>query len=150
VIGYFGSTRTSYVETLQLVCGRVSIFAAGPTCQITIAPGTTMPTRGSTTPTAAWFIQCPAGQAATVANGHAGGRIDQMGVECAPLGLSRNGASYQLTIGAPGTPIQQGGPGGTAFRDVCPAGQIANGSSSSYNGWISTYQLLCATPSLVP
>ena len=113
-------------------------------------PGTNMPTRGITMPTTAWLIECPADQIVTAANGRAGMRIDAFGIECAPLALTRNGASYQLSVGSISTIVQEGGPGGTAFRDPCPSGQIASGSSTSYNGSISTYQLLCATPALTP
>jgi hypothetical protein len=85
-----------------------------------------------------------------VAVGHSGGRIDQLGAECAPLVVSFNGGSYQLSIGPLTALAPQGGPGGTAFRDPCPPNQIATGTASAYSGSIDGYQLQCSAPAPVP
>ena len=150
VIGYMGATSGRFVQTLQTQCGQLSIVATGPTCRVSVSPGAMMPVRGAQAPSAPWMLTCPTDQVVVVANGHFGGRIDELGVECAPLDLTWNGSSYALTIGAPTAVTPQGGPGGNPFRDPCPTGQIANGNVTSYSGWIDAFQLLCSTPAFSP
>jgi hypothetical protein len=150
IIGYFGSTSNRWVETLEVLCGKVTFFSTGFTCQVAILPATMMPIRGNSTPSASWFLRCPNNQVMAVSNAWSGGRLDALGIECAPLVLTPSGMGFQLSVGALTTVMPQGGPGGTQFRDPCPAGMIAVGNNTSYNGLISTYQLVCATPTLVP
>ena len=149
--GYVGSTGNRQLDVLQALCGRVEFFQAALTCQIAIRAGTMMPRRGNATSTSPWLMQCPTNEVMVVAHGRAGGRIDALGMECAPLVLSGSSSTgFQLSIGSLTSLGPEGGPAGTPFRDACPAGQVASGSKSNYNGSISTYQLLCATPTLVP
>ncbi len=150
IIGYVGSTGGKFVETLQTSCGRLSFIQAGSSCRVSVSPGTVMPLRGNPNGSSPWVLACPTDQVMVVAEGQSGGRIDQLGIECAPLVVSSSGGVLQLSIGSLTVIAPEGGPSGTAFRDPCPPNQIATGTNSSYNAWIQAYQVVCSTPTLLP
>jgi len=106
--------------------------------------------RGNAAPTNPWVERCPNDQIATAAQGHAGGRIDQFGIECAPVTLAWDGAGYQVFVRSP-TPIPaQKRPRRHGVSRSCPAAGIVIGNDTSANAWIQGMDLLCAGATPAP
>ena len=147
IIGYLGTDGPAqFVDSIQVVCGMVRVTGSG-TYQIVVSPGTTLPSRGMTG-VSAFAAMCPNNQVVGGIYGHSGLYLDQVGFQCAPLTISQNGTPAVATGAITQLPAS-GGPGGAAFGDRCPSGQVAVGSDIAAGSFVDSIDLLCATPTLV-
>jgi hypothetical protein len=150
IVGYTGSTTNNQpivVGQLQTICGKLSIAGSSP-CQITVSPGTTLPARGTNPRTAPWTERCPSNQVVVGFHGRAGYDLDALGIDCAPLAVSKagNGVLHGPITSMP----TQGGPTGPTFQDGCRPDQLAVGSNLQAGQIVYALGLFCATASLVP
>jgi hypothetical protein len=150
IVGYLGSASGGSLETLQTLCGQLAIASVGGVCQVKVSAGAMMPVRGNAAPKSPWTMQCPADQIVVGASGTSGGRINTLGVDCAPLVLSSAGGRYALSVGTVTQLPPMGGNPSTPFHDSCAAGDVANGQFISANTLIQGFQLFCATATLTP
>jgi hypothetical protein len=151
VIGYTGSVDSRSPESvgfLATVCGKLNVTSSGNGCQVTVGPGSTLPTRGQYGDTP--FTQmCPTNQVVVGMRGRAGAYMDQVAFVCAPLVVTSGASGYSLSFGSTTVLTAAGGSGGGVFDDACPAGQIARGSNISvFSGVVDRMGLVCGTPSL--
>jgi hypothetical protein len=150
VIGYSGAVDTrapASIGRIQTRCGSLSI-TKGASCQVTITPTAPLPTRG-TTGTVAFEQLCPANQVVVEFHGQSSLVLDRVGFTCAPLTITRAGASYNLSLGATTTTTEAGGTGGSDFTEPCPTGQIARGTNTvTYTGFVNAFGIICGTPAL--
>jgi hypothetical protein len=145
VVGYLGTyDPTAYVDSIQAVCG-VVLVTGSSTYQITMSPGATLPSHG-TAGGSSFAAMCPKDQVVVGIYGHSGLWVDQVGFECAPLTISQ---SLAISIGTVTQLPASGGPGGGAFGDTCPSGQVAIGSDVASGFFVDSIALRCATPTLV-
>jgi hypothetical protein len=145
VIGYLGTyAPTAYVDSIQVVCG-VVLVTASSTYQIIVSPGATLPSHG-TTGGSSFAAMCPNNQVVVGIYGHSGLWVDQVGFECAPLTISPN---FAISTGTATQLPASGGPGGGAFGDTCPSGQVAVGNDVASGSFVDSIALRCATPTLV-
>jgi hypothetical protein len=148
VIGYTGSidsTSPTSVGKIATVCGKLAVDAS---CRVTVSAGSTMPMRG-TVGDVPFTQACPANQVVVGFQGQSGTFLDQVAFTCAPLIISSGPMGYRLSVGPMTTLPPAGGNGGSAFRDVCPAGQIAHGTNvSTTSGIVDAVGLICGAFSL--
>jgi hypothetical protein len=136
------------VSGLVEICGTLSVVQA--TCEVTILPGTTLPMSGGTGDQPVANRNCPPDQMVVAVGGRAGNYVDQISFGCAPLLLSKVGATYQASVGPITWLAPVGGTGGSAFTNICPAGQVAIGSDVHSGIILDAFALFCATPVLLP
>ena len=136
-------------DTLQGLCGKVSIEGSGP-YQVVTTLVTTLDTRGLTPGSIEQNRMCPTGQVVVGFDWRAGDYIDQLVFRCAPLSILGGDAGFTLSIGT-ATPLDLiGGDGGTTWgQSNCADGQVAVGYAGRSGTVIDAFGLLCATPSLV-
>jgi hypothetical protein len=149
IVGYTGSISASQpivVAQLQTICGRLSI--GGTPCQIGVSPGTTLPARGTNPRTGPWTERCPANQVVVGFHGQAGRDLDAVGIDCAPLTVSKTGSGVSH---GPITSLPAlGGSTGPIFQDGCQPDQLAVGSNLQAAQIVYQLGLFCAKVSLVP
>jgi hypothetical protein len=152
VIGYQGThdgptSSLALVDSLQVLCGRATIIGSGP-YQFVVSPVSVLPSRGGGG-AQSFAAVCPGNQVVVGIHGHAGGYLDQVGLDCAPLTLSDN-RGYAIATGAPTSLPSYGGVGGSAFRDMCPMGQVARGADIAADSRVVASDLQCALPAVLP
>jgi hypothetical protein len=134
VRGYAGeilnSTANGGLDWLQVLCGTLSVVNTGSSCEVVVSAGTTLPMRGNAVGDPPLQQTCPANQVVVGFHGRSGDWIDQFAVDCAPLVITKFGASYQVSQGpVTSYPATQGNPaGGSPYADLCPSDQAAGGT----------------------
>lgn len=152
VIGYQGYVTTvvdggdELVGSIQTFCGQLSM--GGPAMdQVVTSPGATLSARGES-PDTPWTQMCPADQTVIGFDGQSGLYVDRIAFTCAHWTATTTPNGIVLARDATDTAVAQGGDGGTAFQESCPAGQVARGSAIRAGFWIDSFALICTTPTL--
>src|SRR6185295_15209559 len=151
VRGYAGEIlngSTGGLDALQVLCGALSVVTSGSNCQVTVSSGATLPLRGGLVGDPPLNQVCPANQVVVGIHGRSGNWIDQFAVDCAPLVLTKNGATYQVSKGAVTSfPATQGNPtGGSPYDDQCPSNEVGGGTIIRARTWPDQIALVCTTP----
>jgi hypothetical protein len=142
---------TALVSKIDPSCGTISVVSNQSDCRIVLSPGDSLPTRGSHANGPPTVQNCPADQVVVAFKGRSGRDTDQLGFGCAPLEVIKVGTSFRISVGAVTFLGTVGGSGGSSFQDACPSGQVAIGNKTSEeNGFIGSFGLVCATPTLTP
>ena len=90
---------------------------------------------------------CPAGAVVVGLVGRAGGAVDRVGLQCAPV------STWLATRTVTATTPQRGGGGGAAFTSPCPAGAVGRGvlfDEDAYAAAIARLQLSCVRVTRTP
>lgn len=142
VIGLAGSltSASGYHAQMNAVCGTASLVGSGASLSITIAAGTSLPSRGMVG-TASWSRSCPADHMIVGFVGRSGALIDQLTFSCAPLTVT--GAT--VTVGVVVTLAAVGGGGGSAFPQTsCPTNTVATVARIRAGDSIDAFGLGCS------
>jgi len=134
------------LNSVQGSCAVLEVSGA-PSYQLTTRPSATLGPYGPVRPNR-HDGSCPANQAIVGFEGGSGSWINYLFVYCATLTVTRSGASYTVTIGAPTrVPTLLGMQGGSPFAArYCPASQIAVGMLGAAGSAIDRFGLYCSTP----
>ena len=152
VIGYQGYVTNvldagdELVGSIQTICGQLAIGGASMD-QVVTSPGATLSARGQS-PDSPWTQMCPANQTVIGFEGQSGEYLDRIAFTCAHWTATTTPNGVVLARDMTDTAVAQGGDGGTAFQESCPAGQVARGSAIRAGFWIDSFALICTTPTL--
>jgi hypothetical protein len=149
VVGYdvYEDVGNDLIGKLATRCGILSV--SQPNCEIVVSDGATLPARGRQ-----WNTQilhrCPTDQMMVGARMRTGSALDQISIGCAPLILTAQGATYQISFGSITWLPPIGGTGGMPAEELCPTGQVVTGSVTWSDVWVNAIAFDCSTPALVP
>jgi len=76
--------------------------------------------------------------------------VDSLQVLCGRATITGTGRGYAIATGAPTSLPSYGGVGGSAFRDMCPMGQVARGADIAADSRVVASDLQCALPAVLP
>jgi hypothetical protein len=128
--GANGLYATSVVVVGELVghCRSLHVgVAAGSGYLVTSTVGVALPPRGADTADR-WTLDCPTDQVVVGIAVRDGSALDQLALQCAPVGLITSDAGWVGKLDTVTTGDAVGGTGGLAAMALCPAGQIATTS----------------------
>lgn len=116
VVGFTGRAG-GFVDQLALRCAPLIVSSTPTEFVVNVGAVSTAPPAGGTGGTAFPNTDCPAGQIASEVRIRSLDSIDAFGVGCVVPRLT-----YPITMSARTPTATQGGGGGVAFADACPAG----------------------------
>lgn len=152
LIGCTGSVQDIGLEPLPVIGSLQGLCASlrlAPDGAVHTDAGASLPVRGDpeTPSTLARFEQrCAAGHVVVAVEGRAGLALDRLALVCARLQARMLDGGVAFERGGELALPAQGGDGGSAFREPCPPGWLANGLRLRSGRWIDGFGLVCARP----
>jgi hypothetical protein len=155
LIGYRGTIESDVfvdedsavpvIGSLEGVCATLSVSPAG---KVTATEAGLLPRRGLAEEDP-WEQRCAEDEIIVAFSGNSGIALDRIGFTCSAWQVWEDGGTPTLSRGPLHALESAGGPGGGAFSDGCPAGQLARGSATRAGSWIDAAGLICGMPVVV-
>jgi hypothetical protein len=143
-----GTTGLTYVRSLEVVCGSLTVTGKDP-FQVTTVVTRTLTRRGDTPGTVVQSGICPKDQVVVGFDARVATYIEGIVFRCAPLTISGTPGAYTLTVGM-STPVAPIGSmnGSGPITVSCANGAVATGTILRAGTAIDAFALACSTADL--
>jgi hypothetical protein len=155
LIGYRGTLQTdvfvsvdSSVPVIGSLEGVCATLAVEPSGRVSTSQAGALPRRGLAE-AEPWEQRCAEDEIIVGFSGRSGVALDSVSFTCSPWTVLADAGVLALEQGALHALDAAGGPGGNAFDDRCPDGQLARGTSVYSGSWVDSAALICGMPNVI-